>query len=97
MVFDLNTDLRDANVRGLRWDSEVKIPSVGAAFRVPESEMKAGIPHMVFLNSVARKIIERQRGRHPDYVFTRPKETRSGVVSESYTSYPEGARSTSRP
>ena len=63
MVFDLNTDLRDANVRGLRWDSEAKIPSVGTAFRVPESEMKAGIPHMVFLNSVAREIIERQRGK----------------------------------
>lgn len=88
--FDLNTGLRDANVRGLRWDWEVKIPGLGTAFRIPESEMKAKVPHMVFLNSVAREIIDKQRGNHPDYVFTRPKEKRSGVVREPYTSYLKG-------
>jgi integrase len=90
VVFDLNTGLRCANVRGLRWDWEVKIPGLGSAFRIPDSEMKAGVPHMVFLNSVAREIIDRQRGNHPDYVFTRPHEKRSGVVREPYTSYLKG-------
>jgi len=90
VVFDLNTGLRDANVRGLRWDWEVKIPGLGTAFRIPETEMKAGVPHMVFLNSVAREIVDRQRGNHPDYVFTRPKEKRSGVVREPYMGYLKG-------
>ena len=97
MVCDLNTGLRDANLRGLRWDSEIKIPVVGTAFRVLEYEMNAGIPQMVFLNSVVQKIIERQTANHHDYDFTRPNETCSVVIKESYTSCLKRARSTSRP
>lgn len=69
-LFALNTGARDENVCGLRWEWEVPVPEVQrSVFVVPAAEFKSKRPHVLVLNDVAWRIVEEQRGRHPEYVF----------------------------
>jgi len=84
--FVLNTGLRNSAAVRLRWEWEVLIPELGiTVFDIPlkfKGErvvgVKNGRPHRVVLNSVAREIVERQRGLHPEFVLT--KASKSGRV-----------------
>lgn len=69
-LFDVNTGLRDENVRGLQWQWKQQVPEVGrSVFLAPGSEFKTGVPHVVILNDIAWSIVEAQRGRHKEFVF----------------------------
>lgn len=82
VLFALNTGLRDENVTGLRWEWEVYSPELGETiFLIPAEYTKGGAlaaakgseeppPQVVFLNSISRSIIEAERGKHAEYVFT---------------------------
>ncbi len=68
-LFAINTGLRDKNVTRLEWEWEKPILGLDiSAFFLPNT--KNGLPHIVLLNRTARAVIERQRGKHPKYVFT---------------------------
>jgi len=81
--FVLNAGLRNSAAVRLRWEWEVVIPELGiTVFDIPlkfKGErvvgVKNGRPHRVVLNSVAREIVERQRGLHPEFVLTKPSQT----------------------
>ena len=55
----------------LRWDWEVKVPELHTAvFIIPKDRVKNGEDRLVVLNRVAASIVDAQRGKNPDYVFT---------------------------
>ena len=70
-LFDLNTGLRDQELVTLRWYWEVQVPELGySVFILPEEVTKNGEERVLVLNRVARNVLEAQRGRHPEYVFS---------------------------
>jgi integrase len=70
-LFDLNTGLRDQELVTLRWYWEVQVPELGCSvFILPEEITKNGEERVLVLNRVARNVLEAQRGRHPEYVFS---------------------------
>ena len=61
-------------VCGLRWEYEVQVPEFDTSvFIIPGNRVKNGEDRLVVLNRVARSIIDAQRDRDPDYVFTYQK------------------------
>lgn len=77
--FSLNTGARDSNVCGLRWSWEVPVPEIGrSVFIIPAAEFKSARKHVLVLNDVAWKIVERRRAAKEDkdtHVFTCPHPT----------------------
>ena len=70
-LFDANTGLRDGELCSLRWNWECQVPELGCSvFILPEQITKNGEERVVVLNRIARNVIEAQRGRHAEYVFT---------------------------
>jgi len=66
-TFSLATGLRQANVFGLKW-SQVDLARQAAW--IHHDEAKAGRAIGVPLNRTALEVLQRQTGRHPQYVFT---------------------------
>jgi integrase len=52
------------------WEEQVSLPEIGSVFIIPGCYVKNGEDRLVILNQAARNVIERQRGKHPRYVFT---------------------------
>ncbi|AWB52376.1 integrase [Pasteurella multocida] len=78
-LFKVNTGTREQEVCNLRWDWEIYIPEISkSVFLIPEDfggrsghgGVKNGEERLVVLNDVAREVIQKQRGKHPIYVFT---------------------------
>jgi integrase len=71
-LFDLNTGVRDDVVCNLRWEWEVFLEELECSvFIVPPRYVKGrkGWRPLV-CNRVAQSILEEQRGKHPEFVFT---------------------------
>ena len=57
-----------------RWNWEVSIPELKTSvFIVPGDGVKNGEDRLVVMNAEARAVINRRRGRNPEYVFTYSK------------------------
>jgi integrase len=71
-LFAVNTGCRDQEVCKLRWEWEVRVslPRISSIFIIPGGHTKNGEDRLVVLNHVARSVVDRQRGRHPEFVFT---------------------------
>jgi len=71
-LFAVNTGCRDKEVCNLKWQWEVRVslPDVGSVFIIPGEHVKNAEDRLVVLNSVARKVVEKQRGKHSEFVFT---------------------------
>lgn len=70
-LFILNTGCRDQEVCQLRWEWEREIPEYNTSvFYLPSRMTKNSTNRVIVLNSISREIIERQRGKHPDFVFS---------------------------
>ena len=70
-LFKVNTGTREAEVCGLRWEWEVNVPELQqSVFIIPREHVKNRFDRLVVLNKIARSVVDRQRGRHPDFVFT---------------------------
>lgn len=84
-LFDLNTGLREQALCNLRWEWEARVmlrPGLTVSvFVVPRRFVKGRKRERILVcNSVAQDIIERQRGLHPERVFTfAQRTTRKGV------------------
>lgn len=70
VLFAVNTGVRSGELRSLRWDWRVKVPEHDTfLFIIPEHVTKTNTERVVVLNSVARRIVENQRGAHEALVF----------------------------
>ena len=71
-LFAVHTGCRDQEICGLRWEWEHEVTGTGnTVFVLPGSATKNGIERIVPLNAVARSIVDRKRGVHAEFVFTR--------------------------
>lgn len=77
-LYKVNTGCREQEVCKLRWDWEIKVPELNTSvFLIPDgfggrhekSGVKNGEERLVVMNSVARRIVDGQRGLHLDIVF----------------------------
>jgi integrase len=77
-LFKVNTGCREQEVCRLRWDWEIQVPELGTSvFLIPSDfggrHEKSGVKNrderLVVLNSVAKSIIDRQRGISKEWVF----------------------------
>ena len=64
------------------WDFEVKVPELDTSvFILPvidEFQTRKGQERVVVLDAIAREVVEEQRGKHPEFVFTyRGRPTKS--------------------
>jgi len=71
-LFAVNTGCRDREVCRLRWAWQVDVPlsEIGFIFVIPGQYTKNGEDRVVILNRIARAVVDRQRGKHPEFVFT---------------------------
>lgn len=69
-LFAVNTGCRDGEICRLRWDWEEERPGLDASvFVVPDRYVKNGDDRLVVLNRIAGRVIDAQRGQHPEFVF----------------------------
>lgn len=69
-TYKVNVGCREQEVCQLQWDWEYYIPELDASvFLIPGDLHKNGLQRYHFLNREAQAVIERQRGKHPVYVF----------------------------
>jgi integrase len=69
-LFKANTGTREAEVCGLRWEWEQKVPELATSvFVVPAGIVKNGEDRVVVLNETAKAIVDARRGKHAVYVF----------------------------
>lgn len=88
-LFVLNTGLRSSVVCNLRWGWEAKVPLDGmriSVFVVPRRYVKGRErERIVVCNSIAQSLIDKQRGRHDEFVFTYYKQVKHDhLKSPSY-------------
>ncbi|MEO8402611.1 MAG: site-specific integrase [Gammaproteobacteria bacterium] len=70
-IFAVNTGCRDTEICKLRWNWEVPVFGLGySVFMIPSEHVKNREERLVVLNDVAKSVIDRVRGQHPEYVFT---------------------------
>ncbi len=71
VLYGVNTGCREQEICGLRWDWEVWVAEHGmSVFVLPEDSTKTKTARVVVLNAIARSVIEAQRGKHEERVFT---------------------------
>jgi len=69
-LFAINTGLRQGEFLALRWSWQVKVPEIGSSvFLLPDTTTKNGEERIVVLNSIAKRVINAQVGKHPIFVF----------------------------
>ena len=70
-LFKVNTGTREKEVCYLRWEWEIPVTELATSvFVIPQDHVKNGEERLIVLNRVARSVIEKVRGEHPEYVFT---------------------------
>jgi integrase len=70
-LFAVNTGCRDSEICALRWEWEVKIPSLETSvFIIPGQYVKNADDRLVVLNRIATSVVEARRGKHETHVFT---------------------------
>jgi len=70
-LYKVNTGCREQEVCQLRWDWEIDVPELNTSvFLIPDEQVKNGDERLVILNRIAKSVIDEQRGKHPEYVFT---------------------------
>lgn len=67
VIFALNTGLRESELTRLKWSEENRKLEI---FVLSGARIKNGEDRIVPLNTTAKAIIEAQRGKHEEYVFT---------------------------
>ena len=84
-LFGVNTGLRSSELCSLRWSWEIQVPELDTyVFMLPEHVTKNGEERIVVLNSTARSVIESERGKHPNYVFTYRGEPVSRINNHAW-------------
>lgn len=72
-IFATNTGLRDQAQIAIRWENEVYLPVLNTtAFIIPDPDQKNGLDFLLVLNSTAKAIVEKWRGKSTEWVFPSP-------------------------
>lgn len=88
LEFAMNSGARDENVCGLRWEWEVRVPELKrSVFVIPPEFYKTNRRHVLVLNDVAWKILERHRGRHAEFVFVWRREREKNLEQAPVMQY----------
>ncbi len=71
-LFAVNTGCRESEVCHLQWDWEIKIPQLShlMVFIIPPEMVKNGEERLVVCNQTAKSVVDNQRGKHKQFVFT---------------------------
>lgn len=73
-LYKVNTGCRKQEVLQLRWNWEVQVPELNTSvFILPITEQfqtKNSQERVVVLNSIARRVVDEQRDKHAEFVFT---------------------------
>ncbi len=73
-LYKVNTGCREQEVCQLRWEWEVQIPELETSlFILPSNDQfqtKNSQERVVVLNSIARRVVNEQRGKSKEFVFT---------------------------
>lgn len=83
MRFLLNTGLRDAELRNLRWDMEQNPVDGCYVFLLPGSLTKNVTDRLVFCNAVASSIVDKQRNLDSEWLFPFKGGKRKARLSSS--------------
>lgn len=67
--FAVHTGCRDSEICGLCWKEEIQLED-GSVFLLEGERTKNGRDRIIVLNSVAQAVVEAQRGKHDEYVFS---------------------------
>ncbi|WP_085213195.1 tyrosine-type recombinase/integrase [Methylomagnum ishizawai] len=68
-LFAVHTGCRDSEICGLCWKEEIQLDD-GSVFLLEGERTKNGRNRIIVLNSVAQAVVDAQRGRHDEYVFS---------------------------
>lgn len=60
------TDSSVSEINFLSWEVKVPLAEIDSVFIIPSDRVKSGEERLVVLNRIARAVIERQRGKHPN-------------------------------
>lgn len=98
VLFDINTGVRENVVCNLRWDWEVQVQIrsglQASVFIVPRRYVKGRKQERIIVcNTVAQDIIDTQRGKHPERVFTYGKQKPRPVGSMNNTAWQTARKS----
>ncbi|MEM7278006.1 MAG: tyrosine-type recombinase/integrase, partial [Pseudomonadota bacterium] len=92
-LYLVNTGTRTAECMGLRWSWEQRLPELGTfVFVVPGDLVKNTEPRLIVHNSTAREIVDRQRGRHPEFVFSYRGKQRKSLSGNGFQRARERAK-----
>lgn len=70
-LFKVNTGCRQEEVCQLQWEWEIKVPELNTSiFIIPDRLVKNQDERLVVLNKVAYSVIDTQRDKQSDFVFT---------------------------
>lgn len=70
-MFAVNTGCRDQEICHLRWQWELTVPELNTSiFVIPREFTKNKRDKFIVLNKLARDVIEKRRGIHPEFVFS---------------------------
>lgn len=84
-LYKVNTGCREQEVCRLQWDWEITVPELKTSvFVLPEWLTKNGRERVVVLNSTAMAVVNRQRGKHPERVFTYRDKPIAGLNEGSW-------------
>ena len=75
-LFVVNNGCRDSEICTLRWEWEMKIPSLETSvFIIPGQYVKNAGDRLVVLNRIAASVVEARGGKHETHVFTFREQT----------------------
>lgn len=92
-LYAVNTGCRDQEICQLRWEWEIQIPELNTSVFILPREyinevgrlvklVKNGEDKLVVLNSIAKTVVDRQRGNNSHYVFA---HRHKGVMRRYYS------------
>jgi integrase len=61
-----------------------RVLQIGSVFIIPGIHTKNGEDRLVILNTIARSVVERQRGKHPEFVFVFRGQALSRLMNSAW-------------
>lgn len=86
-LFDINTGLRESALIQLRWEWEVNLPELRTSVFVCPGWLNGkndDKEYLVVLNRTARRVLEEERGKNPEVVFSYQGNPLSGMYNSAW-------------
>lgn len=84
-LFAVNTGCHDGEICNMRWSWHVPVPALNTSvFIIPSEYVKNGDERLVVLNSIANDIVNKQRGKNTQHVFTYKDEPVTRILNTAW-------------